>query len=69
MISRVLGDVLCDLDPKIKVKGQIMYFLVNASPHKLLVVASSNFACALGLMMSRVLGNTSCDIDLGVKVK
>ena len=43
-MSRVLGDALCDL--KVKVKGQIMYFLVNASPHKLLVVATSNFACA-----------------------
>ena len=43
-MSRVLGDVLCDLDPK--VKGKIMYFLVNASPHKLLEVATSNFACA-----------------------
>ena len=58
-MSRVLGDAACDLDPK--VKGQLMYFLVNASPHKFLVVATSN--C---LMMSRVLGNTSC--DLGVKV-
>ena len=45
-MSRVLGDVLCDLDPKVKVKGQIIYFLVNASPHKLLEVATSNFACA-----------------------
>ena len=45
-MSRVLGDVLCDLDAKVKVKGQIMYFLVNASPHKLLEVATSNFACA-----------------------
>ena len=43
---RVLGDVLCDLDPMFKVKGQIMYFLVNASPHKLLEVATSNFAFA-----------------------
>ena len=43
---RVLGDILCDLDPKVKVKGQILYFLVNASPHKLLEVATSNFACA-----------------------
>ena len=42
----VLGDVLCDLDPKVKVKGQIMYFIVNASPNKLLEVAISNFACA-----------------------
>ena len=45
-MSRVLGDVLCDLDPKVKVKGQIMYFLITASPHKLLEVATSNFACA-----------------------
>ena len=44
-MSRVLGDVLCDLDPKVKVKGQIMYFLENAS-HNVLEVATSNFACA-----------------------
>ena len=43
-MSRVLGDVLCDLD--VKVKGQIMYFLENASPHNVLKVATSNFACA-----------------------
>ena len=43
-MSRVLGDVLCDLD--VKVKGQIMYFLVNASTHKLFEIATSNFACA-----------------------
>ena len=45
MMKRVLSDVSCDLDPKVKVKGQIMYFLVNASPRKLLEVATSNFAC------------------------
>ena len=47
-MSRVLGDVSCDLDPKVrvKVKGQIMYFLENASPHNVLEVATSNFACA-----------------------
>ena len=45
-MSRVLGDVLNDLGPKVKVKGQIMYFPVNASPHKLLETATSNFACA-----------------------
>ena len=44
MMSRVLGDVLFDLDPK--VKGQILYFLENASPHDVLEVATSNFACA-----------------------
>ena len=58
-------DVSCDLDPKAKVKGQIMYFLVNTSPHKL---GSSNFKfyICIGHMMLRVLGNTSCDLDLGV---
>ena len=45
-MSRVLGDVSCDLDPKVKVKGQIMYFLEIASPHNDLEVATSNFACA-----------------------
>ena len=38
-MSRVLGDVSCDLDPKV-------YFLENASPHNVLEVATSNFACA-----------------------
>ena len=33
---------LCGLDPKVKVKGQIMYFPVNASSPKLLDVAISN---------------------------
>ena len=31
---------------KVKVIGQIMYLLVNTSPHKLLEVATSNVACA-----------------------
>ena len=38
---RVLGNILCDLDPK--VKDQIMYFLVNVSPPKGLDVAIPNF--------------------------
>ena len=38
------GYFFCDLDPK--VKGQLMYFLVNASTPKLLDVATSNFAYA-----------------------
>ena len=37
---RLLGNILCDLDPK--VKDQIMYFLVNVSP-KRLDQATSNF--------------------------
>ena len=45
-MSRVLVDVSCDLDPKVKVKSQIMYFLENASPHNVLAVSTSNFACA-----------------------
>ena len=40
------GRVSCDLDSKVKVKGQIMYFLENASPHNVLEVTTSNFACA-----------------------
>ena len=35
-----------NLDTKVKVKGQIMNFLVNASPPKLLDLATSNFAGA-----------------------
>ena len=37
---RVLGNVLCEPDPK----GQNMYFLVIASPPKSLDVATSNYA-------------------------
>ena len=40
---RVLGNILCDNDPKVKVKDQIMYFLVNVSPPKQLDLATSNF--------------------------
>ena len=39
---RVLGNILCYIDPK--VKGPILYFLVNTSPPKLLEVATSHFA-------------------------
>ena len=45
-MSMVLGNVSCDLDPKVKVKGQIMYLLENTSPHNVLEVATSNFAFA-----------------------
>ena len=40
---RLLGNILCDLDPMVKVKDQIMYFLVNVSPPKRLDLATSNF--------------------------
>ena len=36
------GNIPCDLGPKVSVKGQIMYFLVIASPPKLLDVSTSN---------------------------
>ena len=39
-----LGNTSYDLEPKVKVKGQIMYFLLNASSLKLLVVATKIFA-------------------------
>ena len=45
----VLGNILCDLDPKVKViwsQGHIMYFLVNSSSPKLLDIATSNYAGA-----------------------
>ena len=42
-MKRVLGNNLCDLDPKVKVKGQILNFLVNAFPLKPFVAATSNF--------------------------
>ena len=39
----VLGNISCGLDSKVKVKGQIMYFLVNALYPKPLHVATTNF--------------------------
>ena len=41
---RVLGNTSCDLEPNIKVKGQIMYLLVNVFSPKLLDVATKNFS-------------------------
>ena len=59
---RVLGNILCDLDPKVMVKGQILNFLVNASP-------CSNFKLCrcIGHMMLRALGNILCDLDPKVR--
>ena len=42
-MKRVLGNISCDFDPKVKVKGQILYFLVIVSPPKQLDVATSSF--------------------------
>ena len=62
----VLGNILCDLDPKVKIKSQILNFLVNASPPKPLDVVTSN---SVGYMMKRALGKISCDLDPKDKVK
>ena len=40
-MQRVLGNISCDLDPK--VKSKILNFLVNTSPPKPFDVATSNF--------------------------
>ena len=42
-MKRVLGNISWDLDPKVKVKGKIMYFLVYVTPPKRLDVATSKF--------------------------
>ena len=64
-MSRELGNVSCDLDPKVKVKECI--FLKT---HLIMFWKSHfKFCLCIGHMMLRVLGNTSCDLDLGVKVK
>ena len=39
----VLGNISCGLDSKVKVKGQIMYLIVNALSPKPLHVATTNF--------------------------
>ena len=41
MMKRALGNILCDLDFGVKVKDQIMYVLVNASPPKRVEVGTS----------------------------
>ena len=39
----VLGNISCDLDPEVKVKVQILYFLINVLSSHPLDVATSNF--------------------------
>ena len=40
-MKRVLGNISCDLVPKVKVKGQILNFLANTSPPKAFDVETS----------------------------
>ena len=69
MMWKVLGSILCDLDPNIQGQGHLMHCLVNAFP-KQLGVATLNFAGAYVCdMLKRVLGNISCYLDTKVKVK
>ena len=42
MMQRVLSNISCDLDPKIKIKGQILNFLVNASLKAFGIVTSNS---------------------------
>ena len=42
-ILSLFRNELCALDPNVKVKGQIIYFLLNAYSPKLLDVAIANF--------------------------
>ena len=59
-----LRNISCD--PKIKAKGQIIYWLVNASPSETLNVATSNFA---GAKFTTSRGSCHHSCDLRVKVK
>ena len=43
---RVLGNVLCDLDPKLKDKGQLLNVLVNAASPKAFGIVASNYVGA-----------------------
>ena len=43
VLSNILCDLDCDLDPKVNVTGQKLYFLVNASTPQPLDVATSYF--------------------------
>ena len=41
-MQRLLGNISCDLNLKVKVKGQILSFLINASPAKYFDVVTIN---------------------------
>ena len=46
MMNRVMGNISCYLITKVKFKGQIMYFIVNAPPPKPLNLTTLNFTSA-----------------------
>ena len=45
-MQRILGNISCYLDLKVKVKGHILNFLVNASPPKAFGVVTLNYVGA-----------------------
>ena len=55
------GQHSCDLDPMVNVKGQIMYFLLNASHYNF------KLCRCISHIMKSVQGNILC--DLGLKIK
>ena len=65
-MSRVLGNILSDLDPKVKVNNVISCKCIFS-----LTMGCSNmtFCWCRGHIKSRVLGNILCDLDLGPGVK
>ena len=63
-MKRVLGNILYDLDPKVKVKSHILNFLLNESPPEPFDVATSTFGAKY-----IILGNILCDLVPKVKVK
>ena len=64
-----MGNVSCNLDIKIKLNGQKMYFVVNAYPPYPLDVATSNLQVQIAHDEEGILGSVSCDFDPMIKVK
>ena len=67
MMYRVLGNISCHLDAK--VKGEILFLLAIASLPKLLDLLNFKLCRCISHMMYRVLGNILCNLDPKIKVK
>ena len=46
LAAAIMGNASCDPDPKVKVSGQILYLIANASPSEPVDTSTSNFRCA-----------------------
>ena len=62
-MSRVLGNILCDLDIGIKVNN---CFSCNCIFSLTMECSNITFCWCIGHIKSRVLGNILCDLDLNV---